>query len=165
MKRASIVLLALFMTFTVFAISNQGEPVTHQLIVWLKDGSKMTYDFASKPVVSMADDLFVCGSTNLDFLLFDSVQKFTVREVTESSSATTIEGKKEPLPRVTESSDGILLSGCTPDSELSVYSYNGILVSKDKVHADGTLCISMEGWSAGVYIVKSSNINLKILRK
>jgi len=139
--------------------------VNHQLIVWLKDGGKMTYDFASKPVVSMSDNVFVCGSTNLDFLLFDSVQKFTVREITDHSSATKIDDKKEPLPKVSESSDGILLSGCTPDAELTVFGYNGMLVSKHKVHSDGTLRISMGGWPAGVYIVKSTNINLKILRR
>lgn len=128
--------------FFVILLLMGGLPVFAQntLNVWLIDGSKVSFTFAEKPVVSHADNILSISSTaaSVEYPVSDVV-RFTF----EDAETTKVLSVKSDVA-----------------GEVSVFDLQGTLVKRFKGSS-----FSLEGLPQGVYIIKSNRSTYKFIKK
>jgi hypothetical protein len=88
--------------------------------------------------------------------------KFTLDE-----NGTTAIKQVEALaaPSVERLADRVVFTGCSPKSAIRIYNMSGLLVDTQWTDANGRAEVSISGLKAGVYVVKSDNVTLKIAKR
>jgi hypothetical protein len=133
------------------------------LIVWRNETQKDYYVLDEKPKITMSNGDFILTTTNTTVTYkFEDVLKFTLSE----STATAIEEVETMTePSVERTSDRVIFTGCTPKSAIRIYSMGGQLVDTQWADANGRAEVSISGLTAGVYVVKSDNVTIKIAKR
>lgn len=149
-----LVCLALFSE----VISAQNTITIHQ-----KDGQKVSFGFAEKPVVTYTDNYLVVKTTGTEMqypLL--SLSKITFSD-TPTSVTPVADGKQSPVIEF----DGyaVNMAGVKANASVTVFSSEGKAVSESKADAEGLVSISLEGLPQDVYLIKAGEITFKVLKK
>ena len=164
MKKTKLILL-LTMFMSTWAISGMATAPDDGLWVERLDGTKQGFVFADFPKVTYtADQLVMTTKTvTVEFPLTELRRViFADDVVTAIREAVAAEGSS-PVIRAT--ADGAQLAGFAPKTAVEVYTTSGLLLSREQTAADGTLTISLAARPQGIYIIKTNQTTLKILKK
>lgn len=117
------------------------------LIVHQKSGGTVEFAFSEKPVVTYSDGYLVISVTEASVSYpLSNMQKFTFGEL--SSNYTRIVAPKEAAPQPTY-----------------IYSIGGMLMRTLQPNEDGSTPATLDGLSAGIYVIKNGNTSYKITKK
>lgn len=139
----------------------------YALQVWTTGGEHMEFDFADQPQVTINGNVFTVSSavTTMEYAATD-ILRFTL--VDKSETVDIIIAVDTPVGNVPEivHQDGRLsLTGCRPGSRVMVYTFDGRLTDLLTTDSSGSLNLSLAGYQRGGYVIKTENINFKIIRK
>lgn len=146
-----------------FASASWAQSATQQLVVWLKDGSKVHYQLSDEPKTT-----FENGA------LFLSTNSVSVSYPIENLLYYTYEGDMVPLGvdhlqpgevRVSQGDDAMSFRGLRAGTPISVYSIDGKLLSTQKSGHDTVTNVSFVSLPAGTYIIKVNNQTIKFRKK
>lgn len=132
--------------------------------VWLRSGEVHGYDLEERPEVKIGETVFTLHSAKhtveyqADNVLYFTLQDAAVNDPDGIS-----------LPEATSKmqfKEGELqLTGCTPNSAVSVYDMAGLLVQTVQTDANGNLSLSLNTLRSGIYIIKTNNTTFKIQKR
>jgi hypothetical protein len=133
------------------------------LIVWRSETQKDYYLLGERPKITMSNGDFILTTTNTTVTYkFEDVMKFTLAE----NSTTAIEEVKTVAePNVELQSDRVVFTGCTPKSAIRIYTVSGQIVDTQWADENGRAEVSISSLTAGVYVVKSDNVTIKIAKR
>ena len=142
---------------------NPGGESKTNFIVWLTNGQKHTYSLDEKPKVTMSNGDFTLTTTNTTaYYSFSDVLKFTLEE----KEGTAIEGlAAEAGPSVERQYDRVVFTGCKPESVIYLYNVGGQLIDTQRTDSNGRAEVSIAGLAAGIYVVKSDSVTIKIAKR
>ena len=132
------------------------------LIVLQKDGTKSTFELATKPQVTFeGTDLKIhSGETDATISLsqivrywFETRDASGVTEMNVDESAVSYEGGT------------LVLSGLKTGTTANVYSTDGRLVQSLTAQRDGSYRLSLSSLPTGVYVVKMNTTTYKIMKR
>lgn len=132
--------------------------------VWLRSGEVHGYDLEERPEVKIGETVFTLHSAKhtveyqADNVLYFTLQDAAVNDPDGIS-----------LPEATSKmqfKEGELqLTGCTPNSAVSVYDMAGLLVQTVQTDANGNLSLSLNTLRSAIYIIKTNNTTFKIQKR
>ena len=144
-------------SFSVF-VSAQNTITIHQ-----KDGQKVSFGFAEKPVITYTDNDLVVTTTQTELQYpLTSVSKLTFSD--EETAVVTISDEKQ-IPVLTLDNYVVDISGAKADASVKVYASDGKMMINVKTDAEGFVSFSIAELPEGIYIIKSEGITCKILKK
>lgn len=132
--------------------------------VWLRSGEVHGYDLEERPEVKIGETVFTLHSAKhtVEYQA-DNVLYFTLQD------AAVNDPDGVSLPEATSKmqfKEGKLqLTGCTPNSAVSVYDMAGLLVQTVQTDANGNLSLSLNTLRSGIYIIKTNNTTFKIQKR
>lgn len=137
------------------------------LTVWTNDGGTTAFPLEEHPNLTFNAEegsvLCKTSSQEISFLMND-VHKYTLDYLQNPTSGISVTPSKEEGNMVVQPSN-LLFDGFAPNTVISVFAINGLLVDKQKTNADGRLSIQMNNWPGGIYIIKAGSVTYKITKK
>lgn len=132
------------------------------LIVNLKDGQTINVGLSSTPTVTYSDTKLIIQSTieELEFSISD-VDKFTFTEVIENS----VQSPTNKETQVQAENGIIFIFGCKAEEEFVLISTDGKVLATYKADKNNTASFSIAEYTSGVYIIKSSSVSFKFVKK
>lgn len=132
------------------AYAGSGAGVT----VLLRDGGKVSFAFAEKPVMGLTSDGLKISTEGKDAVsfLFADVQRFYFEDDIDSGISSVSAG--EGSHAVFSYTDGsLLVSGLPAGTSVRVYTADGKAAASGVANADGKATINLSSQPAGVYVV------------
>lgn len=155
MRKLLFVLFAALFSVPMFS---QNTLTIHQ-----KSGVQISFGFDDKPVITYTDNDLVLKTTKtvVQYPL-ESLLKLTFNDAETAVKPVLKEGKK---PALVLDSYAVNISGAKSGVEVTVFSADGKSVNSYKTSPDGNVSFSIADLTEGVYIIKSENLSVKILKK
>lgn len=160
-KKRFLLCLSLTVFFNLLQLNASAQENNVNFL--LKDNGLITFALAENPVITYSDyavTVTYSGGT-VEYQMSD-IQRVTIGEYSE-------DGVKEPAANskgnLNFESGTFYLSGFAPGVLVSVYNLNGVLVKSRTIAEDGTLEISTNELSSGIYIIKTSSLTYKFNKR
>ena len=138
----------------------------YKLIVWTKDGGKVSYRLNKRPTLTYNDGNIVLSTTEtvVEYRAED-IYKYTFENPENSTNSV-----KQPIAtpidaRLQLQGETVLFEQCEPYSIVQIYAVNGKLVDSYTIGADGTLQIAFGQYAKGIYIIKTKHLTHKIVKR
>lgn len=133
-----------------------------QLKVWKKDKSTVLFALAEKPVTTFSNNMLVIktSSATIEYPLAD-IQRYTYEGV--ETGIESIESDNSML--VKQEKDKLSLRNLKAGEEVRLYSSSGSLLQIVKSNGTEPVVISLSSRPQGVYIVKSGNETIKLMKR
>ena len=140
-----------------------GQPSGPRLIVWLKNGDKVTYELADAPVTTFTGSQLVIR-TNKATIPYDrkSVLRYTYEDVVDKG-VELMPGERRI--QINRERDEVVFRGLPVGSKACIYSVNGMLVEQRQVTDSQPLTLSLKNRPDGVYIVKAGTETIKLMKQ
>lgn len=133
-----------------------------QLKVWKKDKSTVLFALAEKPVTTFSGNkLIIKTSTATVEYPLAEVQRYTYEGV--ETGIESIESDNSML--VKQEKDKLSLRNLKTGEEVRLYSSSGSLLQIVKSNGTEPVVISLSSRPQGVYIVKSGNETIKLMKR
>lgn len=143
----------------IFAAPAMNAEETDCLAVHFKNGEKIYYVLAEKPVATFVGDKLHINATEIsDEHDMSTVEKFTFG-LYDPSSVTELEAGAS---RITLIDKTLTLEGFTAGAEIAIFDIRGVRVVADAIGADGVQSVSLASLAGGVYIVTVDSKSFKI---
>lgn len=154
MRKLLFVLFAALFSVPMFS---QNTLTIHQ-----KSGGQISFGFDDKPVITYTDNYIVLKTTktNVQYPL-ESLLKITFNE-TETAVKPVVDAK---APILSLDSYAVNIAGAKAGVKVTVYSADGKSVNSYKTSPDGDVSFSIADLTEGVYIIKSENLSIKVIKK
>ena len=154
-----IITLSLFVFMAFMTATAQNGP---QLKVWKKDKSTVLFALAEKPVTTFSDNKLVIktSSATIEYPLAD-IQRYTYEGI--ETGIESIESDNSML--VKQEKDKLSLRNLKAGEEVRLYSSSGSLLQIVKSNGTEPVVISLSSRPQGVYIVKSGNETIKLMKR
>lgn len=153
-------LLALLLSFTCLS-AMADEPKT-QLVVWVKDGTKVAYALAEKPKVTFTETDLVITTYGVEVNYpLENMARFTY-ETNDESAIVNLQTEESPFKINGES---LLFPALKANSTVSVYSLNGTQVFRKTIRQNGEYAFPLSYLNAGVYMVNVNGLTYKIVKR
>lgn len=152
-----IIVILSSLTNTIMATNDETK-----LIVWAKDGTKVTYVLNEKPLVTFTETDLVIHSNGIEMNYpLTSMARFTF-EKGQNTGVRNINSIESHI-----SFDGNLLCfhNLSMNSNVSLYSYNGNLIFKDRIPNGKDYTLPLSNLDAGIYIVTINGMSYKFAKK
>lgn len=138
----------------------------YDLIVWTKDGCKVSYRLNKRPTLTYEDGNILLSTTETVVEYKDEdISKYTFENIPDNTSAIQQPKVSSVNASLQQKENTILFEQCEPYSLVQIYSVNGKLVDSFTIGADGTLQIPTEQYPKGLYIIKTKHLTHKILKR
>lgn len=150
--------------FTLFA-AVLSVPMFSQntLTIHQKDGQQFSFGFDDKPVITYTDNDLVLKTTKTEVQYpLESLLKLTFNDSETAVKPVLKDGKN---PALVLDSYAVNISGAKAGVEVTVFSADGKSVNSYKASPDGNVSFSIADLTEGVYIIKSENLSIKVLKK
>jgi hypothetical protein len=132
------------------------------LVVWLKNGGKVSYALSERPVMRQQQSSLVLKTSKVEVeYAVDNVLKMTFDS--QASGLKEIDAASKAGLR--QNSDYVIVTGEQPRSVISVYTSGGVLFKQVRTDNQGNAVFSLSEMPQGVYVVKSKNVSSKIIKK
>ena len=133
-------------------------------IVWLSETEKHIYALTEKPMVTMADGKFtITTMTTTATYNHDQVMKFTLG-LSDGTSGIELPAV-ESQPMMERHADHIVITGSKPNSPIFIYNVGGRLMARHKTDGSGNAVVEYADLPAGIYVVKTESITIKIAKR
>ncbi len=165
MKKKLHFAFLLTMLLSMWALSGMAAAPDDGVWVERLDGTKQGFVFADFPKVTYtADQLVMTTKTVTATFPFAELRRvYFADDVVTAIREVVVADGSSPVIRAT--AEGAQLAGFAPKTAVEVYSASGLLLSRDQTAADGTLTVSLTARPQGIYIIKTNQTTLKILKK
>lgn len=162
MKKSFTMLLALFaFSLSMFA----GNPGVTFL---LRNGEKVSFSFAEKPVIALSDDnlsVSVCGVERVSYAYAD-VQRVVVADDVVSAIDNVVANDKRQHVVFSFSASTLNVSGLAANESIALYATDGKLMLSEKANAEGKAAMNLSSLQQGIYVVRTQNgISYKLFKK
>lgn len=144
------------MSISVMTIYAQNPRNT--LSIEMKDGTNISYLLEDLPVISFANDKLLIKTKNLKT---EHPQAVIKRYVFISEGALV---KNVGVNNIKQIGDLININGLDTGTLVYVYSIEGKLLMVKSPEINGTVVISLSALPLGMYIIKYSNLSVKIFK-
>ena len=135
----------------------------------LRNGQKVSFAFAEKPVVAVSNtDLMVSvtGSERVRFAYAEVQRVFFSDDVTSGIASVQSKLSSQPNAVFSWQNGALQVSGLMPNEQVRVYGLDGNLALSERAQIDGSLQLSFSALSKGVYVVRTqSGLSYKFFNK
>ena len=154
-----IITLSLFVFMAFMTATAQNGP---QLKVWKKDKSTVLFALAEKPVTTFSNNMLVIktSTATVEYPLAE-VQRYTYEGV--ETGIESIDSDNGVL--VKQEKNKLSLRNLKAGEEVLLYSSSGSLLQIVKSNGTEPVVISLSSRPQGVYIVKSGNETIKLMKR
>lgn len=150
----------IFVMLTILSSAMMMRAESSQVTVCMKNGSYLTKSFEEKPrVVSMGASVELKTNTDVLEIHQEDLKKITFGPVSN------VPNVNSNAAFYTIDNNNLYVSGETPNSNVSLYGVDGVLLKSAQVGVDGTAKMSLPSNFQGVSVLKSNSINAKIITK
>lgn len=141
-------------------LSSFAEDV-NAMMLHLASGKQVICMLDEKPVVTFGGDELIL-TTHMNKVSYQStdVVKFTYLRIDPTGISQA--GMAQNMFSFNENTLSII--GAEPDTQISVYNVDGVLVASAMTNKKGTVTVALPAQSGKVYVVKSSIANFKITK-
>lgn len=152
----------ILLTATLMAFITSWSFAEPQLKVWKKDKSTVLIALAEKPVTTFSDNKLVIktSSATVEYPLAD-IQRYTYEGV--ETGIESIDSDNSVL--VKQEKNKLLLANLKAGAEVRLYNSSGSLLQIVKSNGTDPVVISLSSRPQGVYIVKSGNETIKLMKR
>ena len=152
LKTMAIILLLL--------IVGKGTTMAQRLVIWQKDGSKVSYNLDERPKTTFTtEDLVITTATTTINYPLAKIQRYTY----EGGSLSVRDIKADGIS-ISHEGDNIIVKGLTMGT-VTVYSVDGKQLIAKRSDGSDSLTLSLAKLPAGVYIIKADEITYKFLKR
>lgn len=153
LKTMAIILLLL--------IIGRGTTMAQRLVIWQKDGSKVSYNLDERPKTTFTtDDLVITTATTTINYPLAKIQRYTY----EGGSLSVRDIKADGIS-ISHEGDIIIVKGLTTGKTVVVYSVDGKQLMAKRSDGSDSLTLSLAKLPAGVYMIKADEITYKFLKR
>ena len=132
------------------------------LVLWHKDGYKVHYLFAEKPVVSFVDDkIIVEDNTTRTEYDYEAISKMTY-EVDDPAGIKNVEENKKTETSFTHEGENFVFQAGNKPLQVQVVTVNGVLIKAFTVGADSMEMLSVKSLPRGINIISVNGATYKI---
>lgn len=135
--------------------------MAQRLIIWQKDGSKVSYNLDEQPKTTFtSEDLVITTATSTISYPLAKIQRYTY----EGAQLSVRDVKSQGIS-ISHNGDLIIVKGMTSGKNVTVYSMDGVqLLSKLSDGAE-QLSLSLSSLPMGAYIIKADEITYKFMKR
>lgn len=153
--------LLLFMLLGI-GIFAKAENVPNSLIVWAKNGTKVAYALTEKPTVTFTKtDMVITANGVVVNYALENMARFTY----EGSGMSAITNLQTDEQAVRLDGEYLLFPSLQPNSAVSVYAPNGVVVFQKTIRQSGEYALPLSSLNAGVYVVNVNGLTYKIVKR
>lgn len=154
-------LLLLFAAF--FSLSVMADEAPTDLVVWAKDGTKVSYKLQDSPKITFMDDSLVISTNSVEVNYELSQMARITYEKTDLTGIVNVNGEKvNPFNFTGES---LLFPASNADVIVKIYTADGKLVLGRNVRKGDSLAVSLGSLNRGVYLVNVNGVTYKIMKR
>lgn len=147
-----VMLLALFDSHTVCA---------QQLVIWQKDGSKVSFSLDEQPKTTFtADNLVITTATSTLTYPLAKIQRYTY----EGGTLSVRDFKTEGIV-ISHEGNMVMVKGLAIGKTVAVYRMDGTQILTKRSDNSDLLTISLGNLPTGVYMIKVGEITYKFLKR
>ena len=152
----------LFLALSVLATLPAGVLAYDAVQVTPESGEPVVFKLSGHPTLTIGEAcLTMTTDYNDDGVEFDASRVHTFSFVDTKSGSTGLDNAVSSSSMVSLNGDVLSLSNFSPDTRVSIYNVNGVLVRDLVIGVSGRADISLSGLSQGVYVLDSSQIRFK----
>ena len=154
-------LIKITTTMLLLLFIGRGVTMAQRLVIWQKDGSKVSYNLDEQPKTTFTtEDLVITTATSTISYPLAKIQRYTY----EGAQLSVRDVKSQGIS-ISHDGDLIIVKGLASGKNVTVYSMDGVqLLSK---LSDGTeqLTLSLSSLPLGAYVIKADEITYKFLKR
>ena len=148
----TILLLTLFFSENICA---------QRLVVWQKDGTKVSYDLDERPRTTFTqEDLVITTATATISYPLAKIRRYTYEGGTLSVQYVKADGIS-----ISHEGDNVIVKGLTNGKSVTVYSIDGKQLKAKRSDGSDSLTLSLKNLPDGVYMIKADEITYKFLKR
>ena len=136
------------------------------IVVWDNDGGCVSFALEENPRFEYDVDAMlvncITSKQRVDIPL-NEIHKY-ILDVNPGIPASIDEAVSEEN-KMSYGGDVIFLNDFTPDTDVLVFTEDGVITARYKTDVNGCLVISTEGWTSGVHVIKANKVSYKIYKK
>lgn len=131
------------------------------LVIWQKDGSKVSYNLDEQPKTTFTTEYLVITTTtrSVNYPL-SKIQRYTYEGGSLSVHDVEVKGIS-----VTQKEDEIIVDGLPAGKSASIFAVDGKLLLSKRSDGTSRLTLSLSKFPSGVYIVKAESVTYKITKR
>lgn len=160
LRRVMRTLVALILCAVSLPAAAQSD--SPKLVVWQKNGEKVVFDLDKRPETTFGGGVLTIKTTTATVSYqLSNILRYTYENVKETGV--------ETLPadrsiKINERGDEVTFRNLKPGTVVSLYDLGGLLLEQRKAESLNPLTISVRNRPGGVYIVKSGNETIKLMK-
>ena len=132
-----------------------------RLIIWQKDGSKVSFNLDEQPKTTFtADNLVITTATSTLNYPLEKIQRYTYEGGTLSVHDVKTEGVV-----ISHEGDNIIVKGLAIGKTVAVYRMDGTQPLTKRSDNSNRVMLSLGSLPAGVYMIKVNEITYKFLKR
>ena len=145
----------------ILALFNSESAQAQRLVVWQKDGSKVSYDLDEVPMTTFTTtDLVITTKTATINYPLSTIHRYTYEGLPSSVTNATADGIS-----ISHDGNNIIIKGLASGKTAAVHSMDGIRLWANRANGSDRLVLSLSQLPAGVYIIKADNITYKFTKR
>lgn len=152
--------LLLILCISLSALCASAEEI-NAFVLHLVSGSNITFMLDERPVVTFEGEELVI-TTHMNTIRYQATD--VIRFTYTVADPASIDIVSTGVSSFSFDGDVLLANNLVPETIVSVYTVNGILVSSGNTDKKGSVSLSLPGQAGMVYIVKTSVANFKITK-
>lgn len=148
----TILLLSLFFSENVCA---------QRLIIWQKDGSKVSYNLDEQPKTTFtADNLVITTATTTINYPLSKIRRYTYE-----GAQLSVRNVKEQGISISHDGNNIIVKGLPKGKSVTIHRIDGTQLLAKRSDGSARLTLSLNSLPAGVYVIKADEITYKFLKQ
>ena len=152
---------SIFCIMSLFCISIMANDLKRELVVWEKDGTKVTYMLYRKPKVTFGETELVITINGIEESYpLESISRFTY----EDNATTDIEDLETASQTYKFNDEYLLFSNLKASSCIAIYSIEGMLIFQEYIH-NNEYVFPLSQLTTGVYVVNVNNLTYQIIKR
>lgn len=147
-----ILLMSMFCSGTLHA---------QRLVIWQKDGSKVSYNLDEQPKTTFtADDLVITTATTTVNYPLSKIQRYTYE-----GAQLSVRNVKEQGISISHDGNNIIVKGLPKGKSMTIHRIDGTQLLAKRSDGSARLTLSLNSLPAGVYVIKADEITYKFLKR
>ncbi len=150
-------------TTTIFLLLFIGKGMTmaQRLVIWQKDGSKVSYNLDEQPKTTFtSEDLVIITTTSTISYPLAKIQRYTY----EGAQLSVRDVKAQGIS-ISHDDNLIIVKGLASGKNVTVYSLDGVQLLSKLSGGTDQLTLSLSSLPLGAYIIKADEITYKFLKR
>jgi hypothetical protein len=160
LRRVTRALVALILCAV--SLPSMAQSDSPKLVVWQKNGDKVVFDLDKLPETTFGGGVLTIKTTTATVAYqLSNILRYTYENVKETGV------ELQPADRsikINERGDEVVFRNLKPGSVVTLYDLRGQLLEQRKAESLSPLTISVQNRPGGVYIVKSDNETIKLMK-